>query len=305
METVKWKRLKYEQVKEHIDSFDGYTLLSTTYRNLYEQKLDIECPEGHIFKMIFSNFRKGFRCSHPSCMNRRISESNKLPMSVVREHIEIDGYKLLSDKYERSISTMLTIMCPKEHLFEMRHSAFKQGERCPVCAMASKTNKYDDVKNLIESVEGYSLLSEVYVRALDNIDIKCNKGHVFSMRYNSFQQGQRCPECAKEMTRSKYEDQIVDYIETIYSGGVVKNDRTLVRNPKTGKYLELDIWLPDLKKAIEFNGDHWHTGQYVQYKDGVKRDWCKDNGVDLLVVMYSDWLKNKDFGSIGRFINGS
>jgi len=304
MKNVKWKRLKYEQVKEYIDGVNGYKLLSLEYKNCYNQKLEIRCPNGHIFKMVFNNFKKGFRCNHPSCMNKRNSESNKLSINNVRKDIEIDGYKLLSDEYIGSTNGKLSIMCNKNHVFEMRHSAFKQGERCPICSLELKKNKYDDVKFLIES-NGYKLLSEKYTRALDNIIIECNKGHVFKMRYNSFQQGQRCPECAKDMCRSKYEDYIVEYIGSIYNGKIIKNDRTLIKNPKTGKYLEIDIWIPDLRKAIEFNGDYWHNNQYVKYKDGIKYEWCKNNNVDLLVVMYSKWLKNNDFNLIRRFINGS
>ena len=45
-------------------------------------------------------------------------------------------------------------------------------------------------------------------------------------------------------------------------------------NPNTDKHLELDIWIPTLNKAIEFNGEYWHNNNYSKYKDkkGMKNE---------------------------------
>ena len=42
------KKLTYEYVKNYIESFEGYKLLSEEYKNAHI-KLQLKCPEGHIF----------------------------------------------------------------------------------------------------------------------------------------------------------------------------------------------------------------------------------------------------------------
>jgi hypothetical protein len=50
------------------------------------------------------------------------------------------------------------------------------------------------------------------------------------------------------------EKEVLNYVKKIYNGNIISNDRKTIINKKSGKYLELDIYLPYLKKAIEFNG---------------------------------------------------
>lgn len=51
-------------------------------------------------------------------------------------------------------------------------------------------------------------------------------------------------------------------------------------NPQTGHRLELDIYYPDLKIAIEINGLH-HETEYQKYKDSFKILACKERGIIL------------------------
>lgn len=55
---------------------------------------------------------------------------------------------------------------------------------------------YEFVKYFIEQ-EGYKLLSTEYVSVKTKLDIQCCNGHLFNMKFNNFQQGQRCPICKK------------------------------------------------------------------------------------------------------------
>ena len=94
----------------------------------------------------------------------------------------------------------------------------------------------------------------------------------------------------------------MNYVKSIYNGPVIPNDRTQIVNPSTGNNLELDIWLPDLNKAIEYNGEHWHTEKNVKFRDNQKQIQCKEKGINLLVVKEHEWLKNKNWTMINEFI---
>jgi hypothetical protein len=86
----------YDFVKEYIESF-GYELLSDNYINS-KLKLDIACPEGHIFPMSFECFKRGNRC--PICQQIKVHLSQRIPNKIFKllednefEFIEFpDGY---------------------------------------------------------------------------------------------------------------------------------------------------------------------------------------------------------------------
>jgi len=72
-----------------------------------------------------------------------------------------------------------------------------------------------------------------------------------------------------------------------------------LKNPVTGENLELDIYNEDLRLAVEYNGKqhyeynrHFHRGsndrfQNQQYRDLIKQQLCRDQGIYLIVVPYS------------------
>lgn len=80
-----------------------------------------------------------------------------------------------------------------------------------------------------------------------------------------------------------------------------------LKNPVTGENLELDIYNEDLRLAVEYNGKqhyeynrHFHRGsndrfQNQQYRDLIKQQLCRDQGIHLIVVPYS--IKPEDIPS--------
>lgn len=63
-----------------------------------------------------------------------------------------------------------------------------------------------------------------------------------------------------------------------------------LRNPKTNRKLELDIYLPKLKLAFEFQGSQ-HAYFYQSFKDEVKVIWANKHGIRLTNVWGKDLLK--------------
>lgn len=61
--------------------------------------------------------------------------------------------------------------------------------------------------------------------------------------------------------------------------------KTLI-NPKTGKTLELDIYIPHERLAFEFQGSQ-HSNYYQSFKDELKRLWCNKNKITYRAV----WAK--------------
>ena len=101
-------------------------------------------------------------------------------------------------------------------------------------------------------------------------------------------------------TTSIKEKEVLNYIKSIYFGKIVENDRTLmVPDKKYNNWKlnhELDIVLPDIKLAIEFNGSYWHNSEKFPNKlidDNEKIRQCNNLGFVLFQINEKDWYSNK------------
>lgn len=76
---------------------------------------------------------------------------------------------------------------------------------------------------------------------------------------------------------------------------IVENTREVIA-PK-----ELDIYIPVLNLAFEFNGTYWHSDEVISSRTGMsadefhkmKSDMCKALGVRLVHVFEKDWTNDK------------
>jgi hypothetical protein len=67
------------------------------------------------------------------------------------------------------------------------------------------TITYDYVKNFISGL-GYELLETIYVNSKSPLKFKCNKGHIDSMKWESFSIGSKCKNCYVRTTKISLED---------------------------------------------------------------------------------------------------
>lgn len=79
---------------------------------------------------------------------------------------------------------------------------------------------------------------------------------------------------------SHKEKDLVNFIKSFYNGQILENKRSIIY-PN-----ELDIYLPELKVAIEFNGNFWHS-----IENGCNKEYhlkksllCKDKGIRLIHI---------------------
>lgn len=61
------------------------------------------------------------------------------------------------------------------------------------------------------------------------------------------------------------------------------------------KRKEIDIYIPELNKAIEFNGEWWHYGRnFIPGKHALKSNLCREKGIKLLHIREDLWIKDKE-----------
>jgi len=278
----------YDYIKEYFEK-ENYTLLSKEYINNHT-KLKVKCGKGHEYFVIFNDFQSGHRC--PIC-----NHCKKITYDEAKKFIEERGYRLLSKEYNNN-SIGLKMQCNKGHIFEMSLNSFKTGRRCRFCFYKRLSEyrlySYEKIKFDIER-KGYTLLSKEYIGSGDSLDLKCPEGHIYKVSYINFIHNHcRCSKCYNK--GSVREDKVYKIVEGILGDNIeiIRNDRIQIMNPNTGRRLELDVWIPEMKKAIEFNGKYWHSKPDVIKRDEIKKEQCLKNGIDLLVIKEREWINNKE-----------
>jgi hypothetical protein len=105
----------------------------------------------------------------------------------------------------------------------------------------------------------------------------------------AFERGSLCDVCYPQASIPQLE--IAEFIKSIYSGNVVICDRTVI-GP-----MELDIWLPELRIAIEYHGLFWHSGglndQYDRRRHRQKYVMCRDKGIKLIQLFSDEWRDHR------------
>jgi len=96
---------------------------------------------------------------------------------------------------------------------------------------------------------------------------------------------------------SKSEIEIFDFISSFYDGPIIQSNRSLLN----GK--ELDIYLPEKKFAIEYNGLYYHYYRPYETKECLIKNKkyhlkktleCEQKGVDLLQFYSDEWNLKKE-----------
>lgn len=88
--------------------------------------------------------------------------------------------------------------------------------------------------------------------------------------------------------RSNNERDLVSYIKSIYDGEIICSDRSLI------KPLELDIYIPEFKLAIEHNGVYWHQEQFKGKKSHLEKTLlCQAKEIELLHIFESEMYTNQ------------
>lgn len=132
----------------------------------------------------------------------------------------------------------------------------------------------------------YDYTESVYLGNKDRIKIKCKKHGIFEQVVNNHLRGAGCPKCNRF---NKKESSIFNFIRENYDGDIIQSNRNILN----GK--EIDIYLPQLKLAFEFNGLYWHSDIYKDRMYHVnKTKKCRDNGVNLINIWEDDWNHKQD-----------
>lgn len=114
----------------------------------------------------------------------------------------------------------------------------------------------------------------------------CPNGHSYYSMVADRNRGFGCPNCANHVSAAEGE------ISDLMKGHGLKVEQSV--RGVIGRH-ELDIYIPEIDLAIEFNGIYWHSERYGKKSSYHRDKWekCQDKGIRLIYVWEDDWIERR------------
>ena len=171
--------------------------------------------------------------------------------------------------------------CLKGHEWQTIVVARTRGSGCPVCANQVILSGYNDLLSIDPELASEwhptknGELKPDMVAPQSNIKAwwlgKC--GHEWYALVSDRTNGRGCPICNREKHSSFPEQALFYYIKKFFPDAVNGDRKELG--------MELDVFVPSLKIAIEYDGYNWHSNKRNEIK---KNRLCHENGISLIRV---------------------
>lgn len=196
--------------------------------------------------------------------------------------------------------THMEIYCQQHGIFKStpaNHIHRKSG--CPRCAINEKpqhkpTSKENFILKAIKTHGNLYDYSQVqYKNTHTSVVLLCPKHGPFNKLPVKHLQGSKCPKCSRS---SKGENIIRMYLNEQEVSFVEQKVFTDCVNPKTGKHLKFDFFIPEINSLIEFDGSHHFRPERfngisiqranqmfkeIKYRDQIKNTYARDNDINL------------------------
>lgn len=191
-----------------------------------------------------------------------------------------------------SSSKPVSWTCPtKRHTFTLAPRRFKV--ECPVCLLVLNSVATKHPELLAE----WSTLNEltpdqVSYNSARKIVWECqvisSHGTWETPVYQRVNGQTQCPQCSIGYSTSVAEQEIAEFVASL--GTVItRNDRSVITP------MEVDIYIPSKKIAIEYNGLYWHSEEQGKSKYYHFNKWkaCQDAGIQLVTIWEDEWRDRK------------
>ena len=281
--TKKNNKITYKMLCQYFNK--DYSTIKNILCYLKKDKPDNECIE------LINNFLS----EHPNtkqfffeqtCLNK-YGVKNVFTLSSTQEKRE------QTCKQNYGVNYPLQLNTNKQKLSKLQKEKTEQQITQRKKTLENNIAEYEKTNNCISAVnlcKKYNLSYKSYhigeIARLLNIEYFLFKNSLFISNDNI---QQIVDFACKNKISSCGEKQIKDYIQSIYNGTVLCNTRNVIK-PK-----ELDIFIPEKKIAIEYNGLYWHSDNFIDSNFHLnKTKECEKQGIRLIHIFEDMWLFKQD-----------
>lgn len=241
-----------------------------------------------------------FKCAAFFRANLRRSSADKFIEQAIKVHGERYDY---SKVIYKGTHIKVVILCSIHGAFNMlpkSHVSSKQG--CRTCALdrasikQTKTRQqFIDAANKIHNFK-YNYTQVVYEKSWIKVIILCPKHGEFLQKPNTHLTRSGCPTCKS----SRGELAVEAFLQKHGYPYTRQKKFAGCRNPKTGRQLPYDFYLPDQNILIEYDGIQHVRNSFgtdkakaaeelvnIRYRDQVKTEFAAANGIKLLRIPHT------------------
>lgn len=285
------RRTQEEFVDEMSHKNPGVIVLGT-YRTAKEPVL-VECSkcgyrwEARPYNLLGSKNKAPSGC--PKCANNTLGNTE----DFIQEMREIDSSLTILGEYKGN-KQPIRVRCSKcGNTWATIPNSLRRGHGCPKCAnrrrgLTSRLTNEQFVSR-IKSANPYVDVVGSYRRAQEKVLVRCrNCGHEWEGIPSNLLQGSGCPRCNHSGT---------SYMQQFILGAfrAVLGKRAVLDRDSGAIGLELDIYIPSMRAAIEPGSWNWHKNSLE--RDQLKRKLCTEGGIRLITIYDSFDAGEKPFES--------
>lgn len=278
-----------QDLKNKAEKLNG-ECLSTEYINK-DVKYNWKCENGHTWSSRWGSVKRGKWC--PKCKGlARVTKEE-----IISFLKSIKNITVLNIHFKGAKSN-IEFECQQKHFSKTKFYLLKKYPYCKYCK--KKYRNVSEIKDFVETKK-IKLLSDEFINTKEKLQFECLKGHKFQRSIKQFEKNSKCSTCESSTKSSDYlyqtsrgEKDLLSFVKQYYTSA----DKIKV-NGIFGKIelnnAEFDIYIPELKLAIEYNGLFYHsdaldenhrrvnTSQYRKYK------FCTSNGIRLINIFEDEW----------------
>ena len=221
-----------------------------------------KCSKGHEWQATIASRNNG--CGCPYCSGRlAIKGENDLQTinpNLANEWNYEKNVGLTPEDVTPNSEKKVWWKCSKGHEWQTTIGNRNRGSGCPICSNKKVLQGYNDLSTSNPSLakewhptKNSTLMpSMVTAGSEKKVWWKCNKGHEWKATIASRNNGNGCPICDSERHTSLPEYALLYYLK--------KHEINAIHSYREQGY-ELDIYIPSMKIAIEYDGYYWHKNK--------------------------------------------
>lgn len=243
-----------------------------------------KCLNGHNWTARVADRVNGNDCPYCSGKKPIVSENDLATVNpeLAKEWNYLKNSKKPSDYLPHSGKKVWWI-CKNGHEWEATIDSRQRGNGCKYCAGQAVipgnndlATKYPEYLSMWDYEKNDILPTEIMPKSGIKVFWKCEKGHSWKKSPNEvIGAGYGCPICNGVMKTSFPEQAIAYYVEKY----VNVDNRFQIE-----KGVELDLWIEELKLAIEYDGIYFHSSEDSLVREKKKDEVCKKKGIRLIHI---------------------
>jgi len=240
-----------------------------------------KCKQHGKYLQRFNDHARGNRC--PIC-----GGTKKLTI----EEAEARFSEMIKGQIWINDSTKYWFKCKTHGKYIQTFNSHRQGNGCHACGLASRSALRQISIEEAEARHPDMYKGQIWTGNHSKYLYKCKTHGKYLQAFNAHDQGDGCPLCST----SKGEKKVLQILESLKF-----SFSRQFRNPKCRSKrplpFDFSVWNKGKLHLIEFHGEQHYKparlfGQIKfkeqQYRDNIKKNFCKNNGIPLLIIKYNE-----------------